>query len=40
MNAILTEYDEEQVLKNLSQEFYEDGVADLLYYIYTLISQY
>ena len=25
MNALLTEYDEEKVMKSLSKEFYEDG---------------
>ena len=28
MNALLTEYDEEKVMKSLSKEFYEDGYED------------
>ena len=28
MNSILTEYDEEQVLADIGQERYEDGIAD------------
>lgn len=28
MNALMTEYDEERVLKELSEEYYEEGLAD------------
>ena len=28
MNELLTEYDEEKVMKSLSKEFYEDGYED------------